>query len=75
VLDGELTPPLEQVEQADLSVRAVELVVLVDPDHREPATLCVECVALACQSLLLHEELLPGVLPLIAGNDFGQAHT
>ena len=41
----ELAAAFEHVEQADFAVRPLELVLLIDPDHRQAAAVRVEAVA------------------------------
>src|SRR3979490_35245 len=66
--------PVEQVEQARLSVWAVELVVLLHGQPGHSPTLGRERVAGAGQLLLFHEQLLPRRLPLVPGNDWRCVH-
>src|SRR3954465_1163474 len=73
VVDDELAPALEQVGEAELrAARAVEHVVLVDLDHRQPPPVGVERVALAREALLLLEQLLAGGEPLLARENDGE---
>jgi hypothetical protein len=65
VVNDQLPAPLERVEQARRSVRAVEAVLLLDQDPRHPAAVGGQRVARACQFFLLHEQLLAGGLPLL----------
>jgi len=74
VLDHELTPALEEVEQPDLAVRAGEAVVLVDAHHRQVPPRGVERVGLPRVLLLADQQLPAGVEPFFAGHDLGQAH-
>ena len=64
VVDDQLPAALEQVQQADVPVRPLEHVVLVDPHHRQPAALGGECVVRPHRCLLLGQQLLVGGLPL-----------
>src|SRR5207244_10553359 len=74
VIEEQLPAPLEQVEQAGLAVRAVEGVVLVDPDHRQSATLGGEGVACTGGFLFFGKQRVPGCLPLRRGDDRGTVH-
>ena len=56
VHEDQLQPPVEEVEQRLLAVRAGEHVGLVDLDHRQPAALGAERVAATRQLLLLLPE-------------------
>src|SRR6516165_1856212 len=64
-IDDQLPTPLEQVEQANLTLGPVELVLLL---HRHPwhaSTLGGQRITGAGESLLLHEKLLPRSLPFL----------
>jgi hypothetical protein len=74
VVDDELAPSLEQVEQAGLAFRAVEDVVLVDPDHRQPAALGCQRISRPGGLLLLNEHLVARGLPLGFRNDSWKVH-
>jgi hypothetical protein len=74
VANDQLAPALEQVEQAGPAARALELVVLVDPDHREPPTLGVECVTLAGELLFLLQQRLASEHPVAARRDLRKSH-
>ena len=74
VVEEQLRPPLEQVEQRRLALRTVEGVVLVDPNHRQPATLGGERVACTAGFLFLGKELVARCLPLRCGDDRGKVH-
>jgi hypothetical protein len=58
VVDDELTPPIEQINQARLACRSLEDVFLVDLDHRERAACGVHRVPLVGELLFLGEQLL-----------------
>jgi hypothetical protein len=75
VVERELAAPFEQVEQAHLSVRALEAVVLGDFVHGLAPALCREPVALAHVGLLLGQQLLAGPLPLLLRYDLGEIHS
>jgi hypothetical protein len=66
VIDDQLAPPLEEVEQARLAVGALEDVVLFDLDHRQPPTLGVQRVPRPGGRLLLGEQLLASDQPLVS---------
>ena len=72
VVHHQLRPALEQVEQADRPVRALERVRLVHPDHRQPAAVGVDPVAGPGQLLLLRQQFLAGGEPLLARHHLGQ---
>ena len=74
VLDDQLRLIAEQVAQAGLTVRALEHVLLVDPDHRQPAPFRVERVPLAGLLLLRRQQLPPGLQPLRPRHDLGKTH-
>ena len=69
-----MAPSLEEVEQARRAGRPLELVRLVDTDHRLPAALGSESVSRARGFLLLGEQLLVGSLPLGLRNDWRKIH-
>ena len=73
--DDQLQAVLEEVEQADLALRAGEAVVLDDLDHREPAARLADGVALSRERLLLLEQGDAGCAPLVVGHHFGKAHS
>src|SRR5215216_2555194 len=64
----ELAAPLEEVEQAGLAVRTLEDVLLLDPDHRQPAPFGVQRVPLPGEFLLLGQQFLAGSEPLVSGH-------
>ncbi len=63
-IDDELSAAIEEIEQADLAVRSLELVRLVDPHHRQPAALGGKLGADAGRLLCPAEEIVAGSLPL-----------
>src|ERR1700693_2421262 len=65
----QLTAALEQVEQAHLALRPIELVLLLHRQPRHPPALCGQRVTGAGQGLLLHEELLARSLPFLRRYD------
>jgi hypothetical protein len=68
VVDDQLAAAIEQIEQGRLAVRALEDVLLLDPDHREPASLCGKRVARSGEFLLLGQQFLAGCKPLVWGH-------
>jgi hypothetical protein len=74
VLDDELAPALEDVEQGHLAVLTGEDVVLVDAHHRHPAAIGVQGILDARQLLLALEKCAAGGEPLLSGGDLGQTH-
>src|SRR5262245_40131014 len=73
-VDDQLTTAAEQIEQAHLTLRPIELVRLLHGLPRHPPTLGGHRVAGTGQSLLLHEELLARSLPLLRRHDRGRLH-
>src|SRR5262245_15228288 len=74
VLDEELAPAVEQIGEADLALRRVEDVLLLDPDPRQLATQPVQLVALLREGLLARQELHALLDPLRPGNDSMRLH-
>src|SRR4030095_14701553 len=70
-VDDQLTTTVEEVEQACLPLRPVELVRLLDGQPPHPPTLRSQRVTSAGQRLLLHEELLARSLPRLHRHDRG----
>jgi hypothetical protein len=70
-VDDELAASLEQVEQAQPAVGALELVVLLDGEPGHAAALGGQRVSCPGQRLLLDEQLLAGGLPLLGSDDRG----
>jgi hypothetical protein len=64
-VDDQLTPAVEQIEQAGLSLRPVKLVRLFNREPRHSPPLCCQRVARVSQVLLLDEKLLARGLPLL----------
>ena len=59
MVDNQLAASIEQVGQPLLSVRAIELVLFVNLDHRQPATFGADRISLMiCQFLVLGAESL-----------------
>ena len=75
MVDQQLTPALEQLQQAGLAVRALELVLLADLGHRHPAPLSVQCIALPGELFLPGQQLLAGREPLLSGHDRRIVHS
>src|SRR6266496_2820358 len=73
-IDDQLSAALEQVEQANLTRRPFELVVLLHRRPRHPATLSGQCITGVSEGLLLHEHLLACSLPLLLRHDRGRLH-
>jgi hypothetical protein len=74
VLDDELTTTVEQVEQANGSVRPLESVVLVDSHHRKHSSLGAESIAGFRHRLLVGKQGNAGLAPFFAAGDLGQRH-
>jgi hypothetical protein len=74
VLHDQLPLIPEQLGQRDLSVRALEDVLLVHLDHGQPAPVGVERVMGAGELLLARQQAAPGLEPLLAGDDIGKTH-
>jgi hypothetical protein len=66
VLDDQLAAATEQPGELSRSLRGLEDVLLLDPDHRESAPLGIERVPPAGLLLLLSQQPQPGLKPLIA---------
>ena len=69
-----LSPAVEELEQAGLAVGALELIVILDLDHRQPAPVGVDGVTEAGELLLPGQQILAGRTPLVAGGNVGQSH-
>jgi hypothetical protein len=69
VIDDELPPPFEQVEQPNFPVRPVERVVLLDPHHRQAAAFGVQGILRFRRRLLLDQEFVAGPPPFFAGDN------
>jgi hypothetical protein len=74
VLDDELSAALEQVEQAGRTGRSVELVVLLDSNHREHPSLGAQCVASFGHSFFFGEQGNASRVPLVVAGNLGQSH-
>src|SRR6476660_1559805 len=74
VVDDELTVAAEEVREADLPVRCVEHVVLLDADPRQLAALASEFVALPRELLLLRQVSAAPLDPLLLGHDPMRGH-
>ena len=73
-VDDQLTPALEQVGQARLTLGPVELILFLHRQPRHPPALGGQRVTGAGQLLLLQEQLLARSLPLSQRNDRGCLH-
>jgi hypothetical protein len=73
-VDNQLTAAVEQVEQASLTLRPVELVRFLHGHPRHPPSLGGQRVTGAGQRLLLHEELLARSLPLLRRHNRRRVH-
>ena len=62
-VDDQLTPAVEQVEQAGRTAGPVEQVVLLDRHPRHPPALCGQRITGAGELLLLHQQFLAGGCP------------
>ena len=65
MIEDQLTPALEQIEQAYFAIGSVKDILLVDRDHWQPAALRGERIERACHRFLFYQQFLPGGLPLI----------
>jgi hypothetical protein len=74
MIDDQLSASVEQFEQARLVLGTLEDVVLLDPDHRQPAALGGKCVSRPGGLLLLDKQLLASSLPLVSGHDLRKIH-
>lgn len=72
VMYHQLRSAFEQVEQADLSLRAFERVWLVHPDHGQSPAVGVHPVPRPGELLLLHQQLLASGEPLLARHHLEQ---
>ena len=68
-VDDQLTPAVEQVEQAHLPVGSVERVILLHRQPRHPPALGGQRITGAGHGLFLDEHLLPRGLPFLGRND------
>src|SRR6266481_7029114 len=68
-INNQLPATLEQVEQAYLPVRPVELVVLLHHHPRHPSAFGGQRITRVGQGLLFHKKLLPRSLPLLLRHD------
>jgi hypothetical protein len=68
-VDDQLAAALEEVEKACRPVRPLEAVVLLHGQPRHTPTLGRQGVARPSELLLLHQHSLPGLLPLLRGDD------
>ena len=73
-VDDQLTPALEQVEQARFALRPLECVCLLDGHPRHPPALGGQRVMGPHLGLLLDEQLLARGLPVLRRNDRRRVH-
>jgi len=73
-VDDQLLPAFEQVDQFDLSVRAIELIDLLDLQPRHAAPLGRQRVARPHVFFLLDQQLLPGRHPVFFVHCFRYVH-
>src|SRR5262245_13412869 len=66
MLDEELTAPVEQVRQRDLTLRGIKDIFLVDPHPRQRSLLPAEFVALPRQLFLPGQQRRPRLEPLLS---------
>jgi len=66
VTDDQLASPLEQVEQGDFAAGAFEDILLLHLDHRKPAAIGVQSIALPRELLLPDQQLLSCPQPFLA---------
>jgi hypothetical protein len=66
VVDDELAASVKQIEQAQLSGRALEDILFFDLDSRQSAALSVQRVALTGEFLFPGEQLPAGDQPLVS---------
>src|SRR5437016_343922 len=69
VIDDELPPPFEEIEQTDFAIRSVEFVLLVNLRHRLTAALRGQLVPLTRGGFLFREQLLVRFLPRALRDD------
>ena len=69
MINDQLLPPLEEVGESDLPIRARESIFLIDLDHGEVAELGVELVVGAESGFLFDEEGFAGCEPFGWGHD------
>ena len=70
VVDDELVPLLEEVEQDGVAVTALEDVLLLHLDHRQSAALCGDGVELTGGGLLPHTKLVERGVPGLLVDDW-----
>jgi hypothetical protein len=73
-VDDQLPAALEELGQARPAVWAVELIGLLHRQPRHPPPLRGERVVRAGHFLLLHQQLLARLLPLLFGHDLWRLH-
>jgi len=70
VIDDQLTPPLEQIDQARFAVPRFELIVLVNRHHRLPASLGCQRVSCTRRRFFLGQESFVSSFPLSWRHNF-----
>src|SRR5579863_8339643 len=73
-IDDQLTAALEQIDQAYLALRSVELVLLLHRHPRHPPAFGGQRITRAGQGLLFHQKLLPRSLPLLLRHERWLVH-
>src|SRR5215468_1952488 len=63
-IENQLPPALEQIEQANLARRSLELITLFDSHPRHPAAFGGQSVSSPCLSFFLHQHFLARSEPL-----------
>jgi hypothetical protein len=74
VVEDELTPPVEKVDEPRLSLWAVEHVVPLDPDPRQAAALCGKRISRPGRCLFLRTQLLKSRFPFFLRDDWRKIH-
>src|SRR5215469_16492992 len=64
-IDDQLPAAFKKIKQANLTLRTLELVLLLHSHPRHPSALGGQSVTGAGERLLFHEELLPCAIPLL----------
>src|SRR5437868_7043228 len=68
-IEDQLPAALEKVDEGNLTVRALELILLLHQHPRHPPTLGGQRITRAGESFFLHEHLLVRSLPLLRRHD------
>ena len=72
MLDDELRPALEHVEEAGRAIGSVEFVVLLDSNHREHPSLRAQSIAGFGHGFFFGEQGDASRVPLVVGGDLGK---